>query len=493
MPKPPFSVFIPSKGRADLKTSTWTLLMADKIHVNVVVEPHEVKAYTEALADHWRRLCPKRKREFTVHALPKSNQGVSYARNHILAKLVPRDGWFWIMDDDITAFHRAANGKAARVTAAEMFAEVWRRMQLAKAVQQIAIFSLDYQQFAWNYNDSNVIVNSYCNIAVCMNMERLPKNIRYRFRVREDYDFVLQVIKSGRCVLRFRNLAFSVPSMGSRDGGMRPYYENELRDIRLQNKLFLEAWGHVAEERVKGTESAGTSRFDVKVRWGALSDPAAATALLNSREFKGFSVDPLSTTLGQKPTARDKAAVSIAPAAVPRVATASVGAKRGRPPTTPRGPDAAAEVQARPRQPKPPPAPARNPERREGWCGWTEAKYRVVSTALADSVGLTRIVKPEIGAKVVFIPLGPGKPPLLSGTVVGVVREPKKRPNVNREFEEATPDESFSVSVIPDTRGEGMWHGTWCFAPPDDFVAVHGRLKEAFNSDDAVLDGTSSA
>ena len=45
---------------------------------------------------------------YDVAVLPLNDQGVSFARNHILSEVAPARGWFWVMDDDITKFNRAA-------------------------------------------------------------------------------------------------------------------------------------------------------------------------------------------------------------------------------------------------------------------------------------------------------------------------------------------------------------------------------------------------
>ncbi|KAI5691306.1 hypothetical protein MNV84_08015 [Leishmania braziliensis] len=164
-----------------------------------------------------------------------------------------------------------------------------------------ACFSLEYNRFALDTAPDMLSVNSYNNIACLFNYALLhnPPQMRffpsgvphvrrpeealvgyldhsmlwYRFAVREDYDFTLQLIARGLYTLRFRSIAFDVPQMMKVRGGMTDYYRNCHEEIRQQNNRFVLQWSSVAQHWVKGKE--GNRRDDIRVRWDLLS-PARA-------------------------------------------------------------------------------------------------------------------------------------------------------------------------------------------------------------------------
>jgi hypothetical protein len=223
--------------------------------------------------------------------------------------------WFWIMDDDVRHFFftDGCGGFGTKCTsskdrskqpaagdcncAGRMLREVHRRMHSLLCCDRgrhpmlstpIAMFGLEYEQFAFASMPDRFLLNSYVNICACLNLARLPPQIRYRFRVREDYDLVLQAIRHGACVLRFKDIAFRAPSMREQKGGMTPYYEGQQGgDIPVQNGLFLQEWGGsaldgraIVQEAVKG--SGQTLRRDIRVRWAALRDTGCAPSLLRA-------------------------------------------------------------------------------------------------------------------------------------------------------------------------------------------------------------------
>ena len=160
-----------------------------------------------------------------------------------------------------------------------------------------ACFSLEYNRFAIGAAPDTLAVNSYNNIACLFNYHLLhnPPQMRYyppgvpnvrrpedalvgylghsmlwyRFAIREDYDFTLQLIARGLCTLRFRSLSFDVPQMMKVRGGMTDYYRNCHDEIRQQNDRFVLQWPAVAQHWVKGKDD--TKRDDIRVRWDLLS------------------------------------------------------------------------------------------------------------------------------------------------------------------------------------------------------------------------------
>jgi hypothetical protein len=434
-------IIIPSKGRFASHRATWHLLIADAVPFTVVVEPQEEKAYRDAL----ETLVASQPRksgypvpQFRLAVLDANDRGVSYARNMILDRFAPKSGWFWIMDDDIRQFGRAVDRRVVELSAEAMLTEVARRMGLCVHLEHLGMFSLEYSQFSFSYDsDDAITLNSYANIAVCMNKSRMPAGIRYRLRVREDYDFALQMLQAGYCTLRFRNLSFAVPVMGTKAGGMTAYYDAQKADIRQQNRFFLEAWGQVAEEVEKG--SGPSKRYDIRVRWSALSDIDEAVAILNSVPFRGFSSDPLATILtkSSRNGAVGKATKKADPC--PPTTAPSGDKKRPRP---------VAAVPPAPRQPT-----------AKGWQGWTVTKYRIITPETVAVAGLESI-KPTPGQEVVYVPVDASQPLLLQGTVINVDRG--------------------CITVVPQRRGDPVCHCEHVFRVPDDFQEVYGLLATVY-------------
>lgn len=166
-----------------------------------------------------------------------------------------------------------------------------------------ACYSLEYCRFGYSYDDDAIAINSYNNIACLFNYNLVhggslpmyyptsvtagirsarealvgygggPGMMWYRFAIREDYDFTLQLIARGLLTVRFRNLSFDVPQMSKVRGGMTDYYKNCQDEIREQNKRFLQQWPAIAQHWVKGKNS--TERDDIRIRWDLLH-PARA-------------------------------------------------------------------------------------------------------------------------------------------------------------------------------------------------------------------------
>lgn len=110
----------------------------------------------------------------------------------------------------------------------------------------------------------------YANAAHARQLNRNSSTsmVWYKYTIREDYDFTLQLIARGMCTLRFRNLSFEVPQMAKLRGGMTDYYKTCSDEIRQQNALFVAQWPSVAVPWTKGKNV--TERDDIKVRWDLL-------------------------------------------------------------------------------------------------------------------------------------------------------------------------------------------------------------------------------
>lgn len=390
---PFFPVFIPSRGRSHNVKGTAALLSAAGISFTLIVEPHEVEAYRQLLTT--LNACG------TVVSLPKSHQGISYARNFIL-DLAPADGWFWVMDDDIQGFFRAINRINSSIGPRELHSEVLQRMQKHP---NATVYSIDYPFYAWQYGDEAVAINSYNNIAVLFNRARLDQSIRYRFQIREDYDFTLQVILAGGTTIRFRNLSYKVPRMAVAAGGMTDYYSNKKDDIVLQNKAFLKIWPSVSREVVKGT--GDQQRLDMNIKWLLLHPLRCKDPVEVLRSQQCLNIAPQNTTeeKGKPPRKRER--------------------------KTPEGSsDDEVDIVVPQHRLEPRKQQVLQEKHLPGWKGYAIETYRAVTEDIAKSVGLERIADRlvKVGHVVIVTPWALHLPAAVTARILEVSRNshPKK-------------------------------------------------------------------
>ena len=250
-------IFVISKQRCWKRKGTLEMLCTEGIAATVVVEPCEREEYNAWLEGS----------NIAVHVLPADNKGVSFARNEILRLLASRmrnvasdPGWFWILDDDVSVFKHTDKGVTKVIPA---------RSALQRPMstdEKLCLYALEYGTFSYGlkkYCVGNVAHNGYCNVCVCIAFARVPSSIRYRFAVREDLDFALQLLRAGYHTMRLRWVSFDAPSMGSAKGGMYDYYQSQ--EMIDETNRFLREWPYLT--RRKETK---TRKFDVKVLWAEL-------------------------------------------------------------------------------------------------------------------------------------------------------------------------------------------------------------------------------
>lgn len=303
-----------------------------------------------------------------------------------------------------------------------------------------------YPQYAWQYDDdTDVIKNSYNNIAVLISRKLVPVDTQYRFRIREDYDFTLQLIKSGCFTVRIRTLSYSVPRMAAAAGGMTPFYTQRKKEIREANRMFVEEWPSVSHEVIKG--SGNEQRFDVKVHW----------TLLKMKD-------------GNNPQAVLKSRVKMA-ASAPRAAPKRQ--RKGRRALTSSSDDddedddsigeASSEPVERPKRKRDPPAE----KCAKGWKGFGLVPWRDVPLeAATGTIGLVSIPTSalKLGDTVAIIPVWLSVAPnLVVVTIIGLARK--------------TPVYEWT-GVVENVRGAPMQTVTTAFKVPKDFAAKDAAIAE---------------
>eukprot|EP01064_Diplonema_japonicum_P026500 TRINITY_DN37940_c0_g1_i1.p1 TRINITY_DN37940_c0_g1~~TRINITY_DN37940_c0_g1_i1.p1 ORF type:complete len:332 (+),score=64.44 TRINITY_DN37940_c0_g1_i1:52-996(+) len=249
-------VYVPSKQRCWKKSvGTIQLLNDDEIPGVVVVEPSEAEEYQAWLKNS----------SLSVHVLEKDGQGVSYARNEIL-KIASNTDWFWIIDDDVSGFYESTKEGAQLIDMKSTLRFATEHEKITSD-PQIAVIGLEYKMFSSGLAKryaGHFITNSYCNVCCAYNKSRMPKDIQFNFRVREDYDFALQIISHNLKTIRFAWLSFSCPAMGTTRGGMFDYYSVNKRACMAQRAVFAKKWAKVCKPIMK------SNRADVKIRWQML-------------------------------------------------------------------------------------------------------------------------------------------------------------------------------------------------------------------------------
>lgn len=239
-------IFIPSKGRPHSK-----LVEASVGGAHVVVEPQERAAYHQ-----------KNPAALLVE-LPASGQGIAFARNFIL-DVNRRQGadWFWMLDDDISAFHLNTIGKKPRrITAMEALSAAQEVVLGSQRLSEVGEVALEYQQFAWSGRQPHRF-NSYCDVAVAVNVGA-TRRLSYRpeMTLKEDRDFTLQVLSAGRMTLRLGRIGFTTPKNGANAGGLSKVYAEAGRE-EMAVKNMVAVWPALCARQVKKD-----GRVDVKIKW----------------------------------------------------------------------------------------------------------------------------------------------------------------------------------------------------------------------------------
>lgn len=237
-------IFIATKGRPNNCTTMEKLLEENCSRVVLVVEPQDFDSYEKVFGSS------------RLMRLPKDNQGVTFARNFILAKASEMGcDWFWMMDDDIKSMHITENSKIVKKSFLEVIA---RAESVITETHGVALGAMEYGQYAWSAKKERVF-NSYCDVAVLINVEK-TRHLLYRDNCKEDRDFVLQCLASGYDVVRSSMTSFSCPKNGSNKGGLHDAYAKGLENH--WSKRMIDLWPGICEMKIKKD-----GRPDVKIHW----------------------------------------------------------------------------------------------------------------------------------------------------------------------------------------------------------------------------------
>jgi hypothetical protein len=212
-----FPIFIPSRGRAG-NTPTTKLLDEAGLAYSIFVEPQEVDTYWHA----------QYSREGNIVPLGQNSLGIGYARWSILQ--FARDqhlGWFWMLDDDLTGFYEGkevAPGvwRARKADTVTLLTQAESLLYTTVEGARYAVAGLNRRELCWTGITHDAFMTSGCCAvnAVAIHAKRTqPHNYDPRLPHLEDVDFSLGLQVSGKQVVRFNRLAFTMRPMGQDVGG----------------------------------------------------------------------------------------------------------------------------------------------------------------------------------------------------------------------------------------------------------------------------------
>lgn len=190
---PTYPVYIISKGRWR-RPLTIRSLEAMRVPYSVVVEPHEVDEYAQAIGQYG-----------TVLALPFSNlgQGSIPARNWVWNHARETGSRrHWILDDNINGFFRYHQNKALPVTSGTIFKAA---EDFVDRYENVPMAGFHYEMFChWTRDRGKEKPAFYLNTRVysCI---LLSNEVEYQWRGRynEDTDLSLRFLKDGFCTVLF--------------------------------------------------------------------------------------------------------------------------------------------------------------------------------------------------------------------------------------------------------------------------------------------------
>ena len=197
---PNYPVYIVSKGRWQSRLTAKAL---DKIAVpyRIVVEKGEYDEYAAVIERHKILVLPERYQETydTCDDLGQQKVGPGAARNfcweHSLAAGAERH---WVLDDNITGFHRLNRNLMVKVTSGTIFKAA---EDFVDRYENVAIAGFNYDFFAKAKHPIPAFVPN-TRIYSCLLIDNsLP--IRWRGRYNEDTDLSLRVLKAGLCTIQF--------------------------------------------------------------------------------------------------------------------------------------------------------------------------------------------------------------------------------------------------------------------------------------------------
>jgi len=220
-------ICIPTKGR--FHTKTYRLLEQAGLPFTHFVEPQEESLYLESKVPN-------------LQVIGKNDQGVAYVRNWII-RFAQKKGWewVWVVDDDVSGFGTAKNGKTIKGTA-QVLSDFYEKVKQYR----FPVNGLNYCQYAWSYSTKGkryAINKRPAEVCVLLYVPKITWE--YRDDRKEDRDFTMLAIKHSDGVIVDLHAWFNCPGVGTNPGGLQHLYL-EKRDTHWANKL-VKDWSPFAK------------------------------------------------------------------------------------------------------------------------------------------------------------------------------------------------------------------------------------------------------
>lgn len=235
-------VYVPSKGRSGHSATLSSLSEEGVQDVWIVTPPGETQKYE----DTYRVECVG-----GWQVIPQAGDGIWGARQTALQHARAEGTRFWMLDDDITGAFWREGSKLKRTR----LSTVMHAMDEKAATVVVAMYGPNFRHRAWTGPPAewDVHLRNFVNVDPAVTAD-------YWDNVKEDLDFVLQLLTSGLHTVRFNAWAFESPRMGTTEGGCWDDYAGGALDeatLALRDK-----WPGLVEVTLDEANGYVTNRVD---------------------------------------------------------------------------------------------------------------------------------------------------------------------------------------------------------------------------------------
>ena len=248
-------IAISSKGRPNKQLTLKNLYKSfKKDEIYLFVEPQDIENYKK-----YEKIC-------SIISIEENDKGLRFSRNFIYQYF--KNDIIFQLDDDITYF-RKRDGKNDKGYYKLRNIEKTEIRSMFCAIEKFLLNDEKYGQATISFCGSNWLfggeakINTRAHVFKCNNNKLLhEKSVKietenYLF---EDYDFTLEILKSGLKNISFYQWAFASVPMGTNPGGVQGYRAKRIKD---SIDYMTKKWPGVVEEFF----SKKHGMPEIKVNW----------------------------------------------------------------------------------------------------------------------------------------------------------------------------------------------------------------------------------
>lgn len=196
-----YTIYIPSKGRAQYGHTAKLLDDCEITNYKIVVEPQDYDAYVA----RWGKE--------KIVMLPENDQGISFSRSYIKKYSRERGEKFhWQMDDDMISFRLRMNNKNVKVNPRHCFSIV---EAINDMFTNVGICGITH--FAYAFAKKTHISTNKMVYGVILANNDVPHE--WRPGTNEDLDYSLQTLESKFVTIAFNTVLFDTFTTGKLEGG----------------------------------------------------------------------------------------------------------------------------------------------------------------------------------------------------------------------------------------------------------------------------------